>query len=603
MIYNREESEVAVLGEVQKYKVGIDERNINHIVTILSSNLYSHPMTSFLRETVSNAVDSHIEAGSNEPIILQHTATDISIRDYGTGISPERFNEIYLNIGSSTKRESNDYIGNFGIGRFSCLSVADIANITSFYEGKAYYYVMNKDVDQLHIDLLDVLPTTEPNGVEVKVPIEHWDCHTLRCLAFIDNLYVESESDEYKYRYDIDYFNKRKILTFKTFKAISWDLSWGGDDTEVLIGKIPYKVDYDTLWDYSDDWHRSWRECLRSICPQIEIGQVDITPNREGLLYSERTKKVLKEAYDACIQEVMELWKQACTKEYESIKEYADYLTQYCHDYLDLGGISVKVSNKLSYDACYKKYKEWSNIPVEDRKEIVRSIYNRGIEVLGKLDDNTLRQGARMKSWFTVKKLFQEWLDSPRRKVIAVPSAAGMSSQYFKGFLNEKYPDTINLLLRQLPITLRYIRRVIRESLGITTLSNYTHRKFALQLMHEMLLYVKQRVEVTNIIGSKEYEQYKKDHCVKKDRTYISTEKICFTITPCSGNGSYKQTATLQEIIPFLKKRYFNDVHIVYADLDNPFVSAFQGLCYQNLVIISAAKNKMPLIGKVCLVG
>lgn len=114
MIYNREESEVAVLGEVQKYKVGIDERNINHIVTILSSNLYSHPMTSFLRETVSNAVDSHIEAGSDEPIIIQHTATDISIRDYGTGISPERFNEIYLNIGSSTKRESNDYIGNFG---------------------------------------------------------------------------------------------------------------------------------------------------------------------------------------------------------------------------------------------------------------------------------------------------------------------------------------------------------------------------------------------------------------------------------------------------------------------------------------------------------
>lgn len=114
MIIDRNESEVTVLGDVQKYKVGIDERNINHIVTILSSNLYSHPMQSFLRETVSNAIDSHIEAGVDEPIIITITDNDIAIRDFGTGISPERFQEIYTNIGSSTKRNSNDYIGSFG---------------------------------------------------------------------------------------------------------------------------------------------------------------------------------------------------------------------------------------------------------------------------------------------------------------------------------------------------------------------------------------------------------------------------------------------------------------------------------------------------------
>ena len=114
MIYNRDESEVTVLGEVEKHSVSIDAKKINHIVTILSSNLYSYPMISFLRETVSNAVDSHVEAGVNEPIIITRTKDDISIRDFGTGISPERFETIYLNIGSSTKRESNDYIGSFG---------------------------------------------------------------------------------------------------------------------------------------------------------------------------------------------------------------------------------------------------------------------------------------------------------------------------------------------------------------------------------------------------------------------------------------------------------------------------------------------------------
>lgn len=114
MIYKRDESEVTVLGEVEKHNVSIDAKNINHIVTILSSNLYSYPMISFLRETVSNAVDSHKEAGVNEPIIITRTKDAIAIRDFGTGISPERFRDIYLNIGSSTKRESNEYIGSFG---------------------------------------------------------------------------------------------------------------------------------------------------------------------------------------------------------------------------------------------------------------------------------------------------------------------------------------------------------------------------------------------------------------------------------------------------------------------------------------------------------
>ena len=135
--------EADYIGDVQENRVGIDRENIDFITTLLTSNLYSKPLESFLRETIANAYDSHVEAGSNEYILLVITRTGyneftISVRDYGVGLSPERFDQIYKNIGSSTKRDSNDYIGAFGIGRFAGLSCSDVVNINSYYNGTKY---------------------------------------------------------------------------------------------------------------------------------------------------------------------------------------------------------------------------------------------------------------------------------------------------------------------------------------------------------------------------------------------------------------------------------------------------------------------------------
>lgn len=114
MIIDSSTSSIEVIGDIQEFKTGIDPKNIEFITTLLSSNLYSNPEQSFIREIVSNAWDSHMEAGTtNTPVIIkvdEHN-NNITIRDYGTGLSPERFKEVYCNIGSSTKRDTNEYIG------------------------------------------------------------------------------------------------------------------------------------------------------------------------------------------------------------------------------------------------------------------------------------------------------------------------------------------------------------------------------------------------------------------------------------------------------------------------------------------------------------
>ena len=116
MIINADKGDVKVLGDIQEFKTSIDPKNLEFITTLLSSNLYSNPEQSFIREIVSNAWDSHVEAGTTDtPVIVRfkkgNNNWEITIRDFGTGLSPERFQEVYCNIGSSTKRESNEFIG------------------------------------------------------------------------------------------------------------------------------------------------------------------------------------------------------------------------------------------------------------------------------------------------------------------------------------------------------------------------------------------------------------------------------------------------------------------------------------------------------------
>ena len=74
MIINAQQSDIQVTGDITEFKSSIDPKNLEFITTLLSSNLYSAPERSFMREIVSNAWDSQVEAGTtNIPIIIKIT--------------------------------------------------------------------------------------------------------------------------------------------------------------------------------------------------------------------------------------------------------------------------------------------------------------------------------------------------------------------------------------------------------------------------------------------------------------------------------------------------------------------------------------------------
>ena len=232
MIINNQESNIQVIGDITEFKSSIDPKNLEFITTLLSSNLYSAPERSFIREIVSNAWDAQVEAGTtNIPIIIKITENitnknsyyesstgfgDITIRDFGTGLSPERFNDIYRNIGSSTKRESNDYHGAFGIGHLSGFSCSNTMYVTSYYNGTCYEYIGIKDANTIVYTLVSTTPTTEKSGLEVTLKNVYLEKYrkSLKYIMFFPNVYID---DNNPYRYDDIDINNVKIKKYTNF--------------------------------------------------------------------------------------------------------------------------------------------------------------------------------------------------------------------------------------------------------------------------------------------------------------------------------------------------------------------------------------------------
>lgn len=327
MIIETKPSDISVIGETKEIKTTIDPRNLEYLTTLLSSNLYSNPESSFLREIVSNAWDSHVEAGNtDEPVIIIFKSDDasktITIRDYGTGLSPEEFEELYCSIGSSTKRGSNKYTGGFGLGKFSCLACTDTVYITSYYNGMSRMYIMNKSGNNIVTNLVCETPTKERNGLSVQIEVKELTRYMqwLSDLVFFPNLYVKndiqkgSNYDYYGSKFDyfdnarIQTFNDSKIKRFKHFAVCSERI-----DKTILLGNVLYPFDKNKIFkDWEDPDFDKINNIWTTFCGMgyvalsFDIGELEITPNREELIYSTKTinavRSRLKQAEDEIIE-------------------------------------------------------------------------------------------------------------------------------------------------------------------------------------------------------------------------------------------------------------------------------------------------------------
>lgn len=122
MIIEKQKEANVLVGGISQESIGmsLDLDSAQMLMQMLSKSLYSDGIGSAIRETASNALDSHRRAGVKEPIVVafkeaQSYNYEFSVEDFGLGLDDEDVKNIISKYGKSTKRESATELGMFGL--------------------------------------------------------------------------------------------------------------------------------------------------------------------------------------------------------------------------------------------------------------------------------------------------------------------------------------------------------------------------------------------------------------------------------------------------------------------------------------------------------
>jgi hypothetical protein len=281
---------------------------------ILSSSLYSNSILAIIRELCANAKDSHTAAGKKDIPFFVQCPNDLDpqfkVRDYGVGMSHEFVMTRVNTYFDSTKNDSNDEIGGFGLGIKSVFSYTSSFMITC-YDGAArrvYAYKIGS-TGLPEISFLAETPSDEEQGVEVSVPVMRDDY-----AEFNQNL-VESLTF-YNPRPQVIGINEDKFNITKIYEGSNWTIYKNPGnlihESYVVMGDVIYPIP-DSRYEnsgfpintYSLASHQARNRGTHNTVVVVYtagIGDIDITPNREQIKLTPKSKEQIK-AFEKVVQD------------------------------------------------------------------------------------------------------------------------------------------------------------------------------------------------------------------------------------------------------------------------------------------------------------
>lgn len=283
------------LGSLESHRVSIAANG--KAFSTLVKGIYENKIRAFVREISTNALDSHIEAGiPDEPFHVSFP--DIldpyfRVRDYGVSMDHDTVFNVFGTLFESTKDDSNDVVGAFGLGSKSPLAYADSFNVTAYLDGDMRLYLVSIDeTGAPNISLVSQTETDKPNGIEVAVPIREADFNR-----------VADEGRSVLSAFDviptcnIDLEKTKRLFSLSDGSAY---ITVGGSRLYVRQGCVMYPVND---WDITSKVSNAIKYNY-SLVLDVPIGTVGVTTSREALELDEKTRAYLIEKVGVAIQSI-----------------------------------------------------------------------------------------------------------------------------------------------------------------------------------------------------------------------------------------------------------------------------------------------------------
>lgn len=321
--YNK--NEVESLDDFEGMDYGVDPENMKYVFKAFIN--YSNPIGSIVREAVSNSYDAHVEANQDKPIeveivdgnIFTGESDSIIFRDWGIGFSLDRIKNIYSKFFSSTKRDSNEQIGGYGIGAKAPLAYVSAFTLKTVHEGTAYTYVIHRGEERPRIELIDKEETDRESGSEIIINIEKGDGYKFKMeirnqLSFFDNIIFKNCQVEPK-----------KCFRGKNFIWVEED-EYNESNQRICMGKVTYTLSSSNIFissvieDHIRENYPELNEHIKSskykyyyshdyknIVLYFDIGDIHVVWNRENIEYTGKTIEAIESKIKDTFDELYDL--------------------------------------------------------------------------------------------------------------------------------------------------------------------------------------------------------------------------------------------------------------------------------------------------------
>lgn len=263
---------------------------------VLIDTLYTNKERAVIREIWTNAYDSHVEAGKADvPFTCQlPTMLDpnFRVRDYGVSLSHDDVMKLYSTVFQSTKEETNELVGQLGLGSKSPFAYTDSFTVTAWLDGEKRQYIASLGVDGIPtITSISKEPTDEPDGLQVSFPVQHRHIQTF--MAEAKN--VVRGFDVPPIIEGIEFDIPEPVLTGDNWKIY---YSASGMATSIRQGCVLYPVNRDQLI------VRDVTNHAYSVVVTVPIGSCEVAASREALSLDDETSELVRKAFSDSASEI-----------------------------------------------------------------------------------------------------------------------------------------------------------------------------------------------------------------------------------------------------------------------------------------------------------